>query len=110
MNISKRVENSQFNIININGHVDATNAPQLEKEFDSIISDGGSKIIVNFRDVEYISSAGLRVLLSVTQRLKSKDGDLRLCEMNPTVEKTFNLAGFTRLFDIFKSEQESLAN
>jgi len=108
--ISTRKENGQFSIVNINGHVDAGNAPQLEDEFDKIIANGGSNIVVNFRQVDYISSAGLRILLATTKRLNSKDGDLKLCEMNQTVEKIFNLAGFTQLFKIYRTEQECIFN
>ncbi len=110
MQISTRRENGQYDVVEINGHVDATNAPHLEEEFDKIISSGGSKIVVNFKQVDYISSAGLRVLLATIKRLKSQKGDLRLCEMNQTVEKIFNLAGFNQLFNIYSSENECLLN
>ena len=110
MQVSTRKENGLFNIVDINGHVDATNAPQLEEELDKIISLGSGKIVVNFKQVDYISSAGLRVLLSTTKRIKTQEGDLRLCEMNQTVEKIFNLAGFDQLFDIYNTESECLLN
>jgi len=97
-------------ILSINGHVDASNAKALEDEFEKIIADGKSKIVVNFKEVAYISSAGLRVFLSVVKKLKTLSGELMLCEMSENVNRIFKLAGFTRIFRIVTTEDESLAH
>lgn len=96
-------------IVNITGHVDASNAGELESELNALIGKGISKLVMNFERVKYISSAGLRVLLSVQKRLKPRSGDLKLCQMSPEVERIFTLAGFNRLFQIEKGLADTVS-
>lgn len=97
-------------IFNLNGYIDASNAHLLEEEFDKIVSQGHYKFVVNLKEVDYISSAGLRVFLSTIKSVKAQNGDLKLCEMNTTVNKILDMAGFSQIFDVCSTESESLAN
>ena len=63
---------------------------------------------MNFEKLDYISSAGLRVLLAAAKQLKGIDGELRICSLNEVVREVFDISGFTTIFKVFGSESEAL--
>ncbi len=95
-------------VVSVRGRIDAATAFDMEKELNKLILANSIKIIINFNDVEYISSGGLRILLSTAKALKNKNGDLRLCQLGDHVYKVFKLAGFTTIFNIYETEDEAL--
>jgi anti-sigma B factor antagonist len=95
-------------IIALFGRIDTTAAPQLEKELNTLMGDGKRKILLNFSDVTYISSGGLRVLLSTAKKLRSPEDKFGLCSLSQEVNKILKLAGFTTIFSIFASEGDAL--
>ncbi|MFH1562442.1 MAG: STAS domain-containing protein [Nitrospirota bacterium] len=98
----------EISVVKVSGRIDASTATNLENELNGLITSGKIKIVINFSGVEYISSGGLRVLLSTAKELKKKDGNLRLCQMEANVYKVFKLAGFTAIFNIYETEDEAL--
>ncbi|OPX66586.1 MAG: STAS domain protein [Methanoregulaceae archaeon PtaB.Bin056] len=89
------------------GRIDAASAPVLEEELSKAMEEGHRRIVVNLSSVDYMSSAGLRVLLAAMKRLKKEDGNLVLCAMKPFVQEVFDLTGFSRIFSICESEEEA---
>ncbi|OPX72521.1 MAG: STAS domain protein [Methanoregulaceae archaeon PtaB.Bin152] len=89
------------------GRIDGASAPVLEGELSRAIDEGNRRIVVNLSAVDYMSSAGLRVLLAAMKRLKKADGNLVLCAMKPFVQEVFDLTGFSRIFTICESEEEA---
>ncbi|HII75830.1 MAG TPA: STAS domain-containing protein [Methanolinea sp.] len=89
------------------GRIDAASAPMLEGELSKAIDEGHRRIVVNLSSVDYMSSAGLRVLLAAMKRLKKAEGNLVLCAMKPFVQEVFDLTGFSRIFTICDSEEEA---
>ena len=96
-------------VMSVDGRIDASTAPQLEEELNKVIQQGRESILLNFAEVSYISSGGLRVLLKTTKELHKNNGSLILCSLNTDVHKVFKLAGFTSIFKIYSSEEEALA-
>ncbi len=90
------------------GRIDAASAPVLEGELSRVIDEGNRRIVVNLSSVDYMSSAGLRVLLAAMKRLKKAEGNLVLCAMKPLVQEVFDLTGFSRIFAICESEEEAI--
>lgn len=84
------------------GRMDTATSPVLEQELESQI-DGVQEIVMDFADVEYISSGGMRVLLAVEQQLEEKNGSLRLDHVNNTIINIFKMVGF---MEIIKIEQD----
>lgn len=95
-------------VISLTGRIDASTAPQLEEVLTDLMNRGKTRLLINFREVDYISSGGLRVLLITAKELKARDGNLRLCHLNPTVYEVFELTGFTTIFDIYETEEMAL--
>jgi anti-anti-sigma factor len=65
-------------------------------------------LLVDFKALDYISSAGLRVLLATAKRLSSEGGSLRICHLNDTVREVFEISGFSTIFSVFDTEAEAL--
>ncbi len=88
----------------LEGYLDAHTAPQLESAFQESIDAGIYKILVNFRDLDYISSAGLGVFMAFIEDIRNEDGDIKLTSMQDKVFSVFDLLGFPMLFDIEVNE------
>lgn len=97
MNINKVLEGSKLEI-EITGRLDTITAPELDAEIKQSIDDIDC-LILNFKGVEYISSAGLRVLLA-TQKSMGKKGKMIVKEVNDTVMEIFNITGFVDVLTI----------
>ena len=84
------------------GRIDHQSAPELQKTLDDLINQGQFKLVLDLSGVNYISSAGLRVLLAARKAVKRWNrGDLRLTHIQPYVRDTLDLVGFTRIFEIY---------
>jgi anti-sigma B factor antagonist/stage II sporulation protein AA (anti-sigma F factor antagonist) len=90
------------------GRVDSVSSGDLEgRLLEHLTAD--RRLVVDFRDVEYISSAGLRVLLMLAKKLRESGGELVLCSMDRAVRMTFELAGFLPIFVVVASREEAFA-
>lgn len=97
-------------IISVFGRIDATSAPDLEGALDQYVNAGSIKLVVDFSGVEYISSAGLRVLLSVRKRLVPLKGELVLAGLRPFVREVFDMTGFSKIFPLYKTTAEACSH
>ncbi|MBN8545887.1 MAG: STAS domain-containing protein [Ignavibacteria bacterium] len=93
-------EASECSIIELTGYLDAHTAPELESAFTGLIDKSKYKVVVNFQDLEYISSAGLGVFMAYIETMRENGGDIKLANMKPTVYSIFDLLGFPLLYDI----------
>ncbi len=95
-------------IAEFEGNLDTNTAPGAEERLGELIGKGVTKILVDFTKLEYISSAGLRVLLVTTKRLGGTGGSMRICGLNETVEEVFEISGFSTIFSVFGTRDEAL--
>lgn len=80
------------------GRLDTTTAPELEAKMRKSL-DGVNSLTLDFKELEYISSAGLRVLLSA-QKQMSKQGEMVICNVNDTIAEVFDVTGFSDILTI----------
>ena len=97
LNINKTSEDKALHIA-LEGRLDTTTAPQLEQELKSSL-DGISSLSLDLEKLEYISSAGLRVLLSA-QKVMNKQGEMKLSHVNDIIMEIFEVTGFTDILTI----------
>ncbi len=97
MTINKKQEGTTLEIA-IEGRLDTTTAPQLEAELKHSI-DGITALTMDFANLEYISSAGLRVLLSA-QKVMNKQGSMVVRHVNETISEIFEVTGFVDILTI----------
>ncbi len=97
MNINK-IEKGTELIIELEGRLDTTTSPELEKELKQSLS-GVSSLILDMEKLDYISSAGLRVLLS-TQKEMNKQGSMLVKNVNENIMEIFDVTGFVDILNI----------
>ena len=102
------IEKGDVNIINLKGYLDAHTAPALENNFSQLIENNKFKIVVNFQDLAYISSAGLGVFMAYIENIRDNKGDIKLTNMSDKVYNIFDLLGFPLLYEIYKKEEEAV--
>ena len=91
------------------GRIDSTTSAALEQHLTALLGSEARRIVVDFGEVDYISSAGLRVMLILAKRMKEASGKLALCAMRESVRQVFDLAGFVALFAIEGSRDAAVA-
>ncbi len=101
-------ESNNINILDLKGYLDAHTAPDLESVFQKLMSVQKYNIVVNCRDLSYISSAGLGVFMAFIEDIRKHKGDIKLTSMSPKVYNVFDLLGFPLLYDIMKDEDEAI--
>jgi len=95
-------------ILRLEGRLDATSAPNLEQVLNEHTSKEGTKILLDFSRIEYLSSAGMRLLLSASKKAKASGGVVAFCSLNEDVMEIIKMAGFERILQIYSTEQEAL--
>jgi anti-anti-sigma factor len=103
-------ESNDINIIDLEGSLDTGTAPVLNGKLDELTGGGVSKILIVLTGVDFVSSAGLRVLLATTKKLRKTGGDLRLCGLNETVQEVFEISGFDSLMKVFGEEADAMSD
>ena len=99
MEIIQKEENGIV-CIEIIGRLDADSSPEAEKVVKDAIKDQTTRILFNLASLEYLSSAGLRVLLGAAKEMRRKDGKIVLCALNEFVKEIFEVSGFQTLIPI----------
>ena len=97
LNINKNL-NGETLTVTLEGRLDTTTAPQLEESLRKSM-DGIKELILDFQDLEYISSAGLRVLLSA-QKNMAKQGSMKLIHVSDVIMEIFEVTGFVDILTI----------
>lgn len=107
MEINTRVENEIY-IVDFVGNLDTNTAPDAENQLTQLMDQGVKKIVINFDKLDFITSAGLRVFLAASKRIKSEEGDIRICNLNETVQEVFDISGFSTILNVFGSLEQTL--
>jgi anti-sigma B factor antagonist len=95
-------------IVVLQGRMDAVSGPEFEKTMADHIASGASRFVVDCSALEYISSAGLRSLLTTAKTLRTRDGQLVFAALRDGVRDVFEIGGFSRIFSIYDSTDAAL--
>ncbi len=101
----KTTKLNDVEIVFLNGELDTTTSSEAETHLNELRASGSAKIVLNFKELDFISSAGLRVLLATAQELKNAGGELRVCNLNEDVQEVFDISGFSTLLNVFENEE-----
>jgi len=94
-------------VFSINGRLDTSNYEKASDTINARIDAGEKKLIANLENMDYISSSGLRVFLSILKKLKANGGDIILCCIQPKIKEVFEISGFNTLFTITSNFEEA---
>jgi len=95
-------------VVGLDGNLDTNTSPAAQTHLDELINNGGSKVLIDLEKLNYISSAGLRVMLATAKKLRAAGGDLRLCNLNQNVQDVFEISGFSSILSVHGSQEEAL--
>jgi anti-anti-sigma factor len=88
----------QVDIVSVSGRIDSATAPEFDNALKGLLERGRRKIVLDFTSLDYISSAGLRAMLSALKTAKNSAGNVVLVKTNERVRDTLTLVGFQTLF------------
>lgn len=97
LNMDKTVENGKA-VFALEGRLDTLSSPELERELSAVLP-GLSELVLDFGKLDYLSSAGLRVLLSA-QKVMTRQGEMRIRRVNETIREIFEVTGFSEILTI----------
>jgi stage II sporulation protein AA (anti-sigma F factor antagonist) len=100
---------SKATVVTVTGRMDTLTAPAYQAKLNDLITEGTTSFVINFDGLDYISSAGLRVILSTAKVVKEKEGQVRFANVKGTVREVFEVSGFGSLFPIHDSVAFALA-
>ena len=89
------------------GRLDLTASVQVEEELSKLIDAGNHNIILNLKNVDYMSSSGFRTCISILRKLNVLGGTFKICEIQPEVNRIFEVIELNSLFDVFSNEKEA---
>ena len=96
MNMKKKTDGSTLTVI-ISGRIDTATAPEVDAYVNGSL-DGVDALVLDFKDVNYVSSAGLRVLLSLQKKMMARNG-MKLIHVNESVNDVFEVTGFDEILN-----------
>lgn len=108
MDVSTRTQ-QDVTIIAFAGNLDSNTSPVAQQAIDTVLAAGARKLVIDFTTLDYISSAGLRVLLGAAKKLQGSGGALRLFGLNETVREVFEISGFATILQVRGTEGEAVA-
>lgn len=104
----KVIESDGIHIMQFVGDLDGRSAPAAQDALVELIDRGATKLLIDFDELVFISSAGLRVLLVAAKRLQQAQGDIRVCRPNSAVMEVFEITGFDSIIPVLASREEAI--
>lgn len=90
-------------VVTLRGRMDAITSPLCEKRLNDLVAKGETKFVIDLEGLNYISSAGLRVILAIAKTLRPKGGQICFANVQATVWEVFDISGFRSLFQMYDS-------
>jgi anti-sigma B factor antagonist len=104
-------EYKSSDLVTVSGRIDSYSAPQLAETLDGLLDNGRYKIVLDMSGVEFMSSAGLRVMISTQKNCKKhKNGELVLASVPERICNALDLAGFTPIFTIYENTMDAVGH
>ena len=97
-------------VVSLKGRLDANTSDDIQAKLLKLIDKGEKLIAIDSAQLDYISSAGLRVILMALKKMKTVDGKLAVFALKDHIKEVFDISGFTSMLSIFKTQEEALNN
>ena len=109
MNIEMR-ELKHVSVVKVSGRVDSSTAPEMEKSLQGLLDSGRAQMVLDLQETDYLSSAGLRVLVAMHKATKKNGGGLCLAQPSTRVKEVLDLAGLTPVFAVYPDVVEAVGS
>ena len=110
MAVHKTALDDRLWLVQAGGRLDAAAVPELETALRELVDQGVGAMIVDLAQATYISSSGLKVIVSTWRALRARGGDLVLAGLGPRLLEIFDMVGFTQIFRIYDTAAEAQAD
>ncbi len=107
-NDSREVDGQPVQIVRVEGYLDSSTFPQLQDRLSELISEKNYRFVIDVEELNYISSAGLGVLMGMLQEVREHEGDLKMANMSTKIRNVFDMLGFSRLLRIYDSVDQAV--
>lgn len=97
-------------VVAVAGEIDAANVSALRGHLDDLLAKGEHNFVIDLTDVAFMDSSGLATLVQLFKRVRIGEGDVRLCGLQPKVERVFELIRLDRVFDTFAAREDAVAS
>jgi anti-anti-sigma factor len=105
------VENADgIQVVALEGRLDSMNASSVEGELNGLVTAEHNRVVVDMAKLDYISSAGLRVILVMAKQVKQVSGKLVLCGMQSHIREVFEISGFLSILTVVETRGEALSS
>lgn len=108
MNVTEQ-EKGQAVVLSVDGRLDSNTSDALEEKLMGKIDEGKIRLVVDFSELNYIASAGLRVLLMAAKRLKTEGGSFALCGLQENIHDVFEISGFLPILTVVDDMDAAVA-
>ncbi len=102
-------EISNILVVDMAGRLDTSTSGDAYDEIVRITENSGDKMVLNLDKLEFVSSAGLRVILTAAKLLRASSGEMKICHANGVVKEVLETSGFDKLIDIHDTEENAVA-
>jgi anti-sigma B factor antagonist len=100
----------RVDVVKVAGRVDSNSAPEFEKALKDLWEADRNQIVLDLEDVDYLSSAGLRVMVTALKQVKKSSGDLRVAAPSTRVSEVLHLAGLNSIFQIYPTQLDAVGS
>ncbi|AZQ64053.1 anti-sigma factor antagonist [Flammeovirga pectinis] len=97
-------------VINVNGYLDANTSPVLDQKIADLVAEGNANILLNLKDVGYMSSSGLRVFLNASKAVRPLRGKFKVCQVTPDVMEVIKMTGFDIIVDVIETYDAAISS
>lgn len=94
-------------LVSVSGRLDQSQNQLLENELQRLLDEGHHHLIVDFSQVSYVNSGGLRCLVTIWRKARELDGNIVLCGLNDHIATLFDIVGFDKVFVIYPNRSEA---
>jgi anti-anti-sigma factor len=96
-------------VVTARGRLDGSTSPAFGARLETLAARSEPRLVVDFSGIDFVSSAGLRVVLAVLKRVKAANGMFALCAVQPPVREVLDITGFTSMLDVHSGRAEAVA-
>ena len=107
MKIDERQEYG-ITVVTLEGRLDSSTSGEVMDRLSGLVNAGATRMVLNLKELTYISSAGLRSILVAAKLTKSLSGQMRMCEANDSISQVLETSGFSNLIKVDSQEEESV--
>jgi len=101
-------ERGDVKILKMKGYLDAYTSLQFEEKMKELVESGNYKIVVNMKNLSYISSAGFGVFMAFVDEVRKNGGDIKFCCLPEKIDEIFELLGFKHIFEVLNDENKAI--